>query len=176
MMVDGKDERLKVPVRKRGKKDKRKKREAKLLGARTERFQPAAVPFASLSRINWKSSISPRLEPPRSTGPPQLSLWFKVAIDQRTFPRGGLRKPETSSLRRGIRFPSASCWSAFFRLVSRPLEKFPPTRTINPSCTVACWFPSEKNSAFASRRQSVYLGTMSDAHRFLTTNTIKLRE
>lgn len=85
-----------------------------------------------LSRINWKSSISPRLEAARSTRSPQLSLWFKVAIDQRTFPRGRLRKPETSSVRvrRGIRFLSAS--SCRFGLLSfcppgnrSPFQKFP---------------------------------------------------
>ena len=85
-----------------------------------------------LSRINWKSSISPRLEAARSTRSPQLSLWFKVAIDQRTFPRGRLRKPETSSVRvrRGIRFLSAS--SCRFGLLSfsppgnrAPFQKFP---------------------------------------------------
>lgn len=72
-------------------------------------FYRRRLPFVSLSRINWKSSISPRLKPP------QLFLWFKVAIDQRTFPRGRLRKPETSSLRAAA---SASCplpaRSAFF--------------------------------------------------------------
>lgn len=105
--------------------------------ARTGRFLQAAVPFTSLSRINWKSSISTRLEPAAFHGiAARLSLWFKVAIDQRTFPRGGLRKPENFvAPRRGIRFLSASRRSAFFLVAPRPLEKFLGTRTINPSCT-----------------------------------------
>lgn len=87
---------------KNDKRDKEEKRKGmEMVDARTmfSIISRRRVPLVSLSRINWKSSISPRLKPPRS---PQLFLWFKVAIDQRTFPRGRLRKPETLSLRHPV--------------------------------------------------------------------------
>lgn len=57
----------------------------------------AGFPPNQLSRINWKSSISPSFRGAafRGIATAWLSLWFKVAIDQRLLPRGSPRKPET---------------------------------------------------------------------------------
>lgn len=75
----------------------------------------AGFPPSQLSRINWKSSISPSFRGAafRGIAAAWLSLWFKVAIDQRLLPRGSPRKPETWP-HAAFRSPSASSRSAAF--------------------------------------------------------------
>lgn len=79
---------------------------------------------SQLSRINWKSSISPSFRGAafRGIAAARLSLWFKVAIDQRLLPRGSPRKPETWP-HAAFRSPSASFHSAAFFVTRKKVRR-----------------------------------------------------